>query len=1030
VSQQVIWSASTDTTVRKHRSTGATAGQGQSKHFYVGRSGNYDYDGFVKFALNWTGVGRIVSATLVIYTDDGTGDFDLTTKEHPKVVVRRLTDAFSEGNAPDGDWQSNDYTVAAGTTSDQQSVYVSRAANALNRIDITAIVEDWAPTSVKRRNGTAGGAAKNYGLGLFGTSSTDENWAAWSRHATTPSVRPSVELVYEYGPTTPETPTNLSPVGTVASVGSFQGDFSDVRSTDYLAYSEVQVYDAGHAGTSATSDLITSTAHGLVAGDQVYFTSLTGGDALVTFTRYFVIASGLTTNAFKVSTTAGGAAVNITDAHESLTWSKLVYSKKLAATNTEAITEHFTHIPEDLSLARNVTWRWRVRVWDQEAVASPWTALTSFTVTNTNPTPPVALPSEASSFTTLDGVLFGTVSPFSDPDAGNTLFAYQVQLSAFPSGSPNWDEPESILWDTGKTMVPADATTYSLKYGGASLTAGTYYHRQRVWDNFDGVSAWTYRSIVVTQDFDQVAGASTRQQVRPRAPWRIVIREMAFNPVGGNVTGTASTDVITTASAHGLAVGSPVRFSALTGGEGLLVGDTYYVATVPSTTTFTLTGVDFTTNITAGTMTRVTTRGPGKTVAVLEHASAVGASKVFNSPGEAHWTLQVDDPQLAVIEPRQTHYSIQFYTGDGWREVYAGLVWDADASERDVVFYGVDYLGLFDSVLDERYDASLPDKPAEKGGSKYVTPGKNSINYIVNDQLARAIAAPNSPVGFITKGAIASMTETVTVYSTYQPTLSFVTGLLDSHRQGTGKQTRIQVRLSTGGGYEVVVTDVDPPNARENFRLRYGELVQGYRVILFGDDWATRISGIGRTRDGIRVLYKTRTAPGISETVWGRFARATIVDGVSDENDLLRRVQQLATRAGKLGKQLGLGLRSDTLMPFDGYDITDAFPVHIQHGAIDTTALGSGYWTCMAVTWEAGELGQQNTVLTLWPREDTVAPDTDLLVQRDIHTQSEWQIGWKAPDPLSATSKYWLDQETGIVYVRGANGNVWQVSGI
>jgi len=65
--------------------------------------------------------------------------------------------------------------------------------------------------------------------------------------------------------------------------------------------------------------------HGFRAGDRVEFIRLTGGTGLsgrpiasinaaarsAAPTRYFVIASGLTRNVFKVATTAGGSAVNI-----------------------------------------------------------------------------------------------------------------------------------------------------------------------------------------------------------------------------------------------------------------------------------------------------------------------------------------------------------------------------------------------------------------------------------------------------------------------------------------------------------------------------------------------------------------------------------------------------------------------------------------------------------------------------------------------------------------------------------------------
>lgn len=63
---------------------------------------------------------------------------------------------------------------------------------------------------------------------------------------------------------------------------------------------------------TATTNVVDSVAHGLTAGSMVIFTALTGGAGLTVDTRYFVIASGLTANAFKVSATAGGAEIDIT----------------------------------------------------------------------------------------------------------------------------------------------------------------------------------------------------------------------------------------------------------------------------------------------------------------------------------------------------------------------------------------------------------------------------------------------------------------------------------------------------------------------------------------------------------------------------------------------------------------------------------------------------------------------------------------------------------------------------------------------
>jgi hypothetical protein len=70
---------------------------------------------------------------------------------------------------------------------------------------------------------------------------------------------------------------------------------------------------AGTLTSVAATDLFTtSVAHGFVAGDAVFFGTLTGGAGLVTNKRYYVIAAGLTTTVFAVSATLGGASFDHT----------------------------------------------------------------------------------------------------------------------------------------------------------------------------------------------------------------------------------------------------------------------------------------------------------------------------------------------------------------------------------------------------------------------------------------------------------------------------------------------------------------------------------------------------------------------------------------------------------------------------------------------------------------------------------------------------------------------------------------------
>lgn len=74
---------------------------------------------------------------------------------------------------------------------------------------------------------------------------------------------------------------------------------------------QVQPVQTGLTGANAT-DLLTKTAHGLTTGDAVKFLTLTGGAGLNTGQIYYVIATGLTANDFRVSATPGGAQVDFT----------------------------------------------------------------------------------------------------------------------------------------------------------------------------------------------------------------------------------------------------------------------------------------------------------------------------------------------------------------------------------------------------------------------------------------------------------------------------------------------------------------------------------------------------------------------------------------------------------------------------------------------------------------------------------------------------------------------------------------------
>ena len=93
------------------------------------------------------------------------------------------------------------------------------------------------------------------------------------------------------------------------------------------------------SGINTTTDVISYTAHGLSAGDSVAYNNGGGTSAigLTSGTTYFVIASGLTANAFKVSATSGGTAVDISGTGNNAQYFEKVAST--AATATSALGE-------------------------------------------------------------------------------------------------------------------------------------------------------------------------------------------------------------------------------------------------------------------------------------------------------------------------------------------------------------------------------------------------------------------------------------------------------------------------------------------------------------------------------------------------------------------------------------------------------------------------------------------------------------------------------------------------------------------
>ena len=546
------------------------------------------------------------------------------------------------------------------------------------------------------------------------------------------------------------------------------------------------------------------------------------------------------------------------------------------------------------------------------------------------------------------------------------------------------------------------------------------------------VYAWTnertYGNVTIAAanpDWTPPAEPTTPAVINPLAAWRILIKGMA----GGDAETTGLTIEDGTLLWHTGTTGviMPPTEHATTGGtytyESVMLhlntysdfpldqanawypngGSFYKITSGPYTGKYvykwsTERGYGNITAVAAGAGTGSEARGPGATLATIYRPAAhlAGASLNYNAPGEMHFTLLVDDPNILVPKPKKTHYAIEFETSPGsdvWVEVFAGLIWDMDATDTETVFYGIDYLACLKLVIDERFDPAAPQKPVEKGGSYYVLkPGGHTIKWIIREQLYYALNLENSPVGFIKYGSIPDALDKFKIwgiYSTFQNSLDFIIGLINSYRAGSGKYTRLEVVRVTddprwpGGTYKFRVVN-DPGEARPELGLAYGSLAQGYRVVPFGSNWGTRVHLIGRDKDGKKVTYSTEHGATL-ESEWGRVSTPAVIVETEDQNDLTRRTKQAAVDAAALGRQIGVGLKLGSYRPLEGYDLCDWVPVDIEHGSVNTLAWGSdsfgaelvdgsgvpvssGMWTIIGLSWESYDDGHWMTNVQLWPK--------------------------------------------------------------
>lgn len=372
-------------------------------------------------------------------------------------------------------------------------------------------------------------------------------------------------------------------------------------------------------------------------------------------------------------------------------------------------------------------------------------------------------------------------------------------------------------------------------------------------------------------------------------------------------------------------------------------------------------------------------RGPGTIKAVIEDAHNIGMSAVVNEPGEFFFTLTALHPQASECEPFQRHYALQQYRNGSWVDIANGLLTDFDAGDNDIVIYGLDYIGLLARTVDTRFPGKKLHADHASGGAKY---RDKRIDEIVVEQLEQARIAPDSQIGFIEQGVINQLDTKVSIWSSFKARGAFIRGLLESHRAGTGRRTRLKPRYDRSQSrWEWDLRDT-PGADRNSLRMSYGSLLQNFRVIAMGEDHATRVNAVGTRVNSVKPRYYMWPEEGGTDfltNTFGNLQRVEIWDDIADVNDLKRRTRQLRSEASKVGKRIRLAIRVHGVLPFDGYDLTDNFPLDIDRGIVETAQYGSGYWTILGLEYRIFPDGHDELTWAIKPREDDTPPSADLL---------------------------------------------------
>ena len=287
----VRWTANKSTLLAKTGST--NLGGGADDHLPVGYYSGYRFRAAIDFPQSWpSDCGQIQAAVLSVKT---TGQVHVAFGGDPDLFAERITGGeFSpnsaKGTADGGSgWSGSpdDYGDISSTTSNRAQADISPNENTWDTFNIVDIIEDIAPTSVLKRDGTACDNKSWYGLLLRPIQEDDgaETTEFYSAEASA-SNKPTILITYS-GNTAPSAPTLTSPSGTVTGTPTIGGSYSDPNG-DAMSKVGIQVSTDSTFG-SVTHWNYSGSGYAFNSGDSTWSITYAGTD-LTSGATYYVRA--------------------------------------------------------------------------------------------------------------------------------------------------------------------------------------------------------------------------------------------------------------------------------------------------------------------------------------------------------------------------------------------------------------------------------------------------------------------------------------------------------------------------------------------------------------------------------------------------------------------------------------------------------------------------------------------------------------------------------------------------------------------